>query len=218
MGNVLKLTASQVYGTLSHNVRSGATHKNKDIDITKSDQNIRLSPDWGMSDYDHYKEIIKDYHYMKRKDVVHAVSWVFTAPKDLSKENEIAFFKAVRTFLNERYGADHELQCIIHKDEIHKYADEKTGLRKESRTHMHYMFVPAVADKKHGGEKICCKQVINRKELMQIHKDLQEYINGQGLNCSVYTGITKEQGNKTVDELKKKSSQIKYERERMYSF
>ena len=60
---------------------------------------------------------------------------------------------------------------------------------------------------KHGGEKICANDVLNKKELRNFHPDLQRHLKNDGIDAKVMTGITKAQGgNKTVDELKAERS------------
>lgn len=69
---------------------------------------------------------------------------------------------------------------------------------------MHWLGIPVVPDSRHGGEKICCDSVLNRRELRNFHPDLQKYLREHGVAGTVMTGITKAQGgNRTVRELKK---------------
>lgn len=95
----------------------------------------------------------------------------------------------VYQFLSQRYGEENVVQAIVHFD--------------ESQPHLHFNFIPVAPDLKHGGEKICAAQVLNRKELRSFHPDLQAYLNKNGIYTAVQTGITKRQGgNKSVRLLK----------------
>lgn len=208
MASIEKYAQSAVYAILRHNERTAATHSNPDIDPEKADSNYRLSPDHGCTDYDYFKEKLQDYTCMNRKDVVKMASWVITAPKDLPIAQEPAFFECCHAFLKERYGAENELQAIVHYDEIHTFVNAQTGCLEKSRPHLHYSFIPAITDEK-GKPHICCKKVIDRKELRNFHGDLQRFINqwkdgnGRPLHATVYSGVTRQNGgNITVKELK----------------
>lgn len=52
-------------------------------------------------------------------------------------------------------------------------------------------------------EKLSAKEVINKKELITFHSDLQQYLNHKNIPAKVHTGITKKNGgNMTVEQLK----------------
>ena len=53
-------------------------------------------------------------------------------------------------------------------------------------------------------ERLSARGVINKKDLVTFHRDLQKYLDEKGIPANVYTGITKKQGgNMTVEELKR---------------
>lgn len=220
MASVEKYTQSAVYAMLKHNERTAHSHSNKEIDITKSYQNLRLSEERACTDYDYFKQHLESYKCMNRADVIKMATWIITAPDDLPQEQEYAFFSCCREFLNLRYGANNELQCIVHYDERHSFLDPKTGQIKESRPHMHYSFVPAIVDKK-GDVRICAKKVLTQCELRNFHPDLQKHLNKNCIPGTIYSGVTKQQGgNVSVKELKKSSNSISYNysKERSFDF
>lgn len=52
-------------------------------------------------------------------------------------------------------------------------------------------------------EKLSAKTVINKKELITFHQDLQKYLDKKNIPAKVHTGITKKKGgNMTVEQLK----------------
>lgn len=99
----------------------------------------------------------------------------------------------------ERYGEANCIQSIVHQDE-------------SGQPHLHYCFIPVVPDLKHGGEKICANDVLNREELRSFHPDLQKHLQKNGIDAKVLTGITKAQGgNMSVQQLKR-SRNVELER------
>ena len=69
----------------------------------------------------------------------------------------------------------------------------------------------AAADKKHGGEKICANDVLNKAELRNFHSALQKYLLDHGVQANILTGITKTQGgNRTVRELKQENTKNRW--------
>lgn len=190
MASVEKFSKSAIVNQLRHIERTIQNPSNPDIDKEKSRLNYSLI-DHGMSSYDYYKERLSQCYLYNRDDIKTVFGWVITVPEDVSPDMEDLFFYNTFDFLQERYGEENCIQCVVHKDE-------------SGRSHMHYLSIPVVEDKKHSqGLKICCNDVINRKDLRNFHPDLDRFLKDRGQPCSVYTGITKQQGgNRTVKELK----------------
>lgn len=190
MASVEKFTAHAVVNQLRHNERMIENPSNPDIDLERSNENYSLAPDRGMSSYDYFKERKSELYCYGRDDVKVMAGWVVTAPKDLPASQHEEFFKSCHKFLSDRYGEKNCIQSVIHKDE-------------SGQPHLHYSFIPAVKDIKHGGEKICANDVINPKELRNFHPDLQKHLRSDGIDANIMSGITKAQGgNKSVTELK----------------
>lgn len=200
MASIKKYKIQAVVNILRHNERKILNPANKDIDIKRSDENYSLLPERGMTSYDYFLKRKKECHCYKRQDVNVIAGWVITAPRDLPKEEYNIFFQCTYDFLQERYGKNNCIQAIVHNDE-------------SGQPHLHYIFIPVVPDKKHGGEKICANDVINRTELRNFHPDLQQYLKKKGVNGTVMSGVTKSQGgNRTVKELKKERRfEIRYD-------
>lgn len=195
MASVEKFTAHAVVNQLRHIERRIANPSNKDINLEKKYLNYSLSPDRGMSSYDYFKERKSQLYCYGRDDLKVMAGWIVTAPKDLPSEQYEAFFQTTHNFLIERYGESNCIQSIVHSDE-------------SGQPHLHYCFIPAVPDKKHGGEKICANDVINPKELRNFHPALQRYLKSKGIDANIQTGITKSQGgNKSVREMKEERKQ-----------
>lgn len=190
MASIEKFTEHAVVNELRHIERTIENPSNEDIDTTKFDQNYILAPDRSMSSYDYFKERKAELYCYGRDDVKVMAGWTVTVPADLPKTQHDEFFQCTHDFLVERYGESNCIQSIVHGDE-------------SGQPHLHYYFIPTVPDPKHGGEKICANDVINRQELRNFHPDLQRYLQKNGINARVYTGITKRQGgNRSVRELK----------------
>jgi len=220
MASVEKYTQNAVYSMLRHNERTSATHSNPNIHSDKSKLNYRLSDERECTDYDFFKQQLTHYKCMNRPDIIKMASWIVTAPENLPIEQEREFFECCHAFLKQRYGTNNELQCIVHYDEIHTFIDPKTGQIKESRPHLHYCFIPAITDKK-GDLHICAKKVLTRTDLRNFHTDLQRYLNQNGIQACIYSGITKQNGgNVSVKELKSLSNSFErtYTNERGFEF
>lgn len=195
MASVEKYTKTAVVNELRHNNRAIKNSSNPDIDRSLSFLNYSLTPDREMTEYDYFKQRKSELYCYNRADVVVLAGWVITAPKDLPQTEHKAFFQSSFQFLSNRYGQKNIVQATVHNDE-------------SGQPHLHCLFIPVVPDKKHGGEKICANDVLNRKELRNFHPDLQRHLKKDGINASVMSGITKAQGgNKTVSELKQERDQ-----------
>lgn len=96
--------------------------------------------------------------YLKRKDVNVLCDWVVTMPKDLADEYREPFFKAAYNFFAEKYGHDNVVSAYVHMDEM--------------QPHMHFAFVPVVADRKRDGWKLSAKEAITRVDLQHIHEQM----------------------------------------------
>lgn len=157
---------------------------NQDIDTRKTEQNYNLAPEHNQLDFIHQR--LSEVYCMNRKDVNVMCSWVVTAPEDLKPEQEKQFFQESYAFLESKYGRENVVSSYVHKD-------EKTP-------HMHFCFMPIVADPKRG-QKVSAFECVKRKDLEQFHEALQRHLEEKGISCSVINEATKE-GNKAIKELK----------------
>lgn len=201
MASVKKFTAAAVVNQLRHIERTIANPANRDIDPARECKNYSLAPERGMSSYDYFLQRKSEVYCYKRDDVKVMTGWIVTAPKNLAVEEYNTFFQCTHNFLIARYGEENCIQSIVHNDEC-------------GQPHLHFLFVPVVPDKKHGGEKICANDRINAKELRNFHPDLQRYLKDNGIHAIVKSGITAAKGgNRSVWEMKQERT-YQYQHER----
>ena len=112
-------------------------------------------------------------------------------PKDLPPEYEERFFKAAYNYLANRFGVEggkNIVSAFVHKDEV--------------TPHMHFAFVPVVADKKRDRYKVSAKEAVTVADLRTIHKSMQQALTHElGVPVNLLNGATKF-GNRTVAQLK----------------
>ena len=198
MASVKKFTESAVVNQLRHIERTIAHPENMDIEKDRTVQNYSLLPQREISSYEYYRQRKSELYCYNRADVKVMAGWIVTAPKDLPMSEMEKFFNVTYEFLSERYGEKNSVQAVVHNDE-------------GGQPHIHFLFIPAAADKKHGGEKICANDVLNKAELRNFHSALQKYLLDHGVQANILTGITKTQGgNRTVRELKQENTKNRW--------
>lgn len=194
MASVAKFTDQSVYQHLRHINRAIQHPSNACIDAGRTDDNYYPMSDGADTLHDAwetYKSRKAELHYRNRADVKTMAGWVITAPKGLRDDEQREFFRLSCDFLSERYGRENVVQAVVHMD--------------ETTPHLHFYFIPVVPDTKHGGEKICCNDVLNRYELQHFHGDYQRYLKEHGCSASILNGATAAQGgNLTVEQLKER--------------
>lgn len=194
-----------VYGVLKHNNREILNSSNADIDPERKKLNYSLAPpDRGntlATNKAYYNQRLDEVYHYKRDTLVTCCEWVITAPKELPQSEEKAFFAACYNFFNEQYGEKNVIHCSVHHDEGIK---NDQGTVVYGKPHMHYMFIPIVpCEEKHGfTEKVCCKELMTKNHLLNVHPQLNEYLARNGIHhCDVNSGITGGKS-RTVHELK----------------
>ena len=198
MASVKKFTESAVVNQLRHIERTIAHPENMDIEKDRTVQNYSLLPQREISSYEYYRQRKSELYCYNRADVKVMAGWIVTALKDLPMSEMEKFFNVKYEFLSERYGEKNCVQAVVHNDE-------------GGQPHIHFLFIPAAADKKHGGEKICANDVLNKAELRNFHSALQKYLLDYGVQANILTGITKAQGgNRTVRELKQENTKNRW--------
>lgn len=227
MASIEKYTAGQVSYMLRHNSReSPKPPANIDIDPERSYLNYTLTPERGVTARackTYYNNRLSEVYHMNRADIITAAQWVITAPKDLASDQEERFFYETFNFLNSIYGDKNCIQCVVHYDEGVKGHD---GQIIEGRPHLHYVFLPVVANKKYmkpnkkGNitkkntfrEKICADELINKKHLKEFHPAYQNWLNNAGIKATVHSGVTVGK-NRTVESLKRETREIECQKE-----
>jgi hypothetical protein len=163
---------------------------NQSIDLSKSEFNYNLAPERNMSQGDFVRKRCTEdgVRCMNRKDVNVMCSWIITAPQKLPEGNHKQFFEEAYKFLSNKYGEENVVSAFVHND--------------ETQPHIHFAFVPVIADKKRGGYKVSAKELVNKKDLLTFHKDLTKCIIAVfGYDIGVENGATA-LGNQTVEQLK----------------
>lgn len=189
MASVKKLTHVAVRNLLRHHDREILNNSNKDIDDDRSYNNYELI-NRDVHSWDYYQNRKAELNCYNREDVKTMCEWVVTAPQNMPETYQREFFQKTVEFLNERYGADNCIKATVHMD--------------EAQAHLHYDFIPAAPDLKHGGYKICANDILNRSEMRNFHPQFQKFMDEQGIpGAQVHTGVTAAQGgNRTVKEMK----------------
>lgn len=174
MASVKKFDESAVVNQLRHIERTIQNPENKDICKERTVENYSLAPQRGISSYDYYVERKKELYCYNRKDVKVMAGWIVTVPKNLKESDRERFFQVTYEFLIERYGERNCIQAIVHNDE-------------GGQPHMHFLFIPATSDQKHGGEKICANDVLNKTELRNFHPALQKWLIDHDVQANILT-------------------------------
>lgn len=177
MGHVTKFSAGAMRGMSNHCERKTEKHKNKSIDPTKSYLNYALDNNDNPMNY--FEQRMSEIRINKqREDIKVAASWVITQPRDINQDESRLFFETTHNFLAKRYGEKNVVWSRVHMD--------------ETTPHLHFCFMPVTPDKKHEGqEKLCAKDVLNRKDLNSFHTDLsKEMFRVFGRDIGIETGQT----------------------------
>ena len=162
MAHLKKNTRGSVPGLAVHFERKTDHHSNKEIDVAKTYLNQELISD-GSDMLSRFNERLNDVYCMKRDDVKALATWIVTLPEELSEapyEQQSAFFKATKQFLDDRYGQENVVAAVVHYD--------------ETTPHLHYAFVPVVFDAKKERYKVSAKEVLTRHDLQTFHDDLDQ--------------------------------------------
>lgn len=199
MAHVKKYCASATGHMFNHYGRSEDVEKsgyvirnNENIDLARTHMNYNLAEHQNMAQLDFVHQRLSEVKVQNRKDVNVMCDWVITLPKQeelKSLETEKAFFRAAYDFLEKKYGRENVISAYVHKDEV--------------QPHMHFAFIPVVADQRRGGEKVSAKECITRNDLKSFHEALQANLSRSlGFEVEILNEATKD-GNKTISELKR---------------
>ena len=169
--------------------------KKSNIDADKTYQNYNLAAeDQPLPQFDFLLQRISEVKVQKRKDVIVMCDWAIIAPKTLAEHEYATFFLETYKFMSGRYGKENVISAYVHMD--------------ETQQHMHFSFIPITKDKKKDRYKVCAKEVITKRELQTIHKDMNSYITEVfGRDIGILNGATA-LGNVTVDTLRKNKAKV----------
>lgn len=144
-------------------------HSNSEIDTSLTAQE-NITAVYGLS----YEDACKRYddrleqldengNRNKRKDRVTCISLCVPTPEQLPEEQELKWFDDVINILTERFGADNVIEGYVHRDEKHEYKDVRSGEIKQSRSHLHLLFVP----EREG--QLNAKNIMTRTEMRKLN-------------------------------------------------
>ena len=191
--NIIMHVTKYTKGTLGHML--GHYDRTKDglgenvvSERTRLNYNLAVE-DQPLKQLDFVHKRLGEVRCLKRKDVNVLCDWVITMPKDLADEYREPFFKAAYNFFAEKYGRDNVVSAYVHMDEM--------------QPHMHFAFVPVVADRKRDGWKLSAKEAITRADLQHIHEQMQTQLTQElGVPVNLLNEATIE-GNRSIKELKR---------------
>ena len=192
--HVEKFTRSAVGHMLQHYSRTASNMSNEEIDVERTRFNYNLCQR-DMTDFAYYKQRLAQVKCQNRSDVKTLCSWIITLPKrNFTAKGEEVFFQTAYKELCRRYKEENVISAWVHKDE-------------KGQPHMHFCFIPITLDKKKNIEKVSAKEVLTRKELSQIHKDMDILMEERfKRNVGILNGATVKV-NQSITELKLKTAQ-----------
>lgn len=212
MGLNVRKFNTKTFGNLKLHIdpeaRKTHGHSNKDIDVTKTDDNYSF----GCDTWDECSQKIKQRTadvdekippQRIRKDRVIAVGTCIYIPDQIPKAQEREFFQYAYQCLQEKYGAENVHAGFVHVDEKHEYIDYKTGKIGESKNHMHVYMSPYTEKKGINGASFVTRNTLrelqfymDKKVMERFGVHMLEYPNGNS------PAITSDW---SVEELKKNS-------------
>lgn len=92
----------------------------------------------------------------------------------MKNHKSITFFNHVYDFFCNRYGADNIIDMIVHRDEGINNNGERVG-----EDHATLYIVPECISRKNGKPTISAASMWDRKELLSMHRDLDQYMEQQ---------------------------------------
>ncbi|SHI96994.1 hypothetical protein SAMN02745229_03912 [Butyrivibrio fibrisolvens DSM 3071] len=210
MAEITKFSASEVAYHIKHDLREipdGKDYGNESINRSLSGNNYSLLKGRCQTAEEankYRKELEKEIHQYKRKNLVHAVEVVVQCPADCPPEQKDAFFNVTYEHICSTLPMGERCVFVaeVHVDERVKDHEGKIILDEYgnplSKDHLHVMYVPAVPDTKHDGYqyKLCADQLTKRARLKEFHPALQKALDDAGIKATVYR--KKEGDGKTI--------------------
>lgn len=210
MASIKKYTFHSVGRLLLHNNRisnDGVIHSNEEIDSERTKYNYHLKKGNANS----VRERVDELFHIKNKQMVVMAEMIVSLPQDVKEEDENYFFRSVYDFCCEDFGEKNIINAVVHKD--------------ETQPHIHIDFIPVLqgefemkssrgkkciekweetyGEKPH--ERICSKELLNRKYLLNFHSRLSKYVEKDlGYKTEILNGATVN-GNKTILKLKEET-------------
>lgn len=190
---IIKWKEGEVMPHIKHNLRSYSPGHNygeaSSVDASLSGENYslldRCETAKGANEY--RKKLEEKIHIYNRKNMVKCIELVVQQPEDCRTDQEAeAFFKGIHDCICSMLPMGEECVFVseVHRDEM-KLDSEGNRLSKD---HLHMMFVPGVrTDKYEGYEyKLCADNLTKRKQLLQLHPNVQKYLDDHGIKGTVW--------------------------------
>lgn len=173
------------------------THSNKEIDLSKTYQNVSLTK----LDYrgickkfdNRIKYLDETTNTNKRKDRVLCFGLNIPAPEEMKIEDTKDFFKDVIKIMVNRFGSANIVSADIHYDEIHDYYDPVEDRVRTSTPHMQSYVIPEINGVLDG------KKFSSKKNMVSLNKEIDKLCQ-EKYHCQFMTG--KKPRKRTVEELK----------------
>lgn len=217
MAHILKFKKQAISSLFRHNNRTtgeNVVHSNETIDSTRTMQNYFLKKGSAKSLDKRLDEV---FHLGSASEIVMCEVCI-TLPKDVSPNDELAFFCSVYDFYCNDFGEQNIINAVIHKDETtpHLHLDivpivtgeveyDSRGKRQLAKWKEQHADRLAELMDEYGRpvvERLCCKELINREYLRSMHTRLSDFIKHElGYECSVLNGATAH-GNRSVQQIK----------------
>lgn len=165
-----KMKSSNLQGLEKHNERENKSYKNKEIDHSKSKENLSLMKD-DRPYLERVESIINENYtrnYKIRTDQVKCNSFIIGASpeymKSLNRNEQIQYFKDAKDYFVEKY--EHVAYAKIHFD--------------ESNPHLHLGVVPLVKDHEKGYTTLSSKRLFDRQSLRDLQSEFPKYLKEKG--------------------------------------
>lgn len=165
---IAKIKASGVTGIQIHDRREkdGVSHTNKDIDWTKTKENIDL-----LVQRERYRTVVSNrITELKLKKAIRSDATVICQClitsdiaffEKMSRDEQIEYFKKSLGFIKKRYGEKNLVSATIHYD--------------EQTPHMHVNFVPVTED-----GRLSARDLFSPKQLRNLQDDYNRFVRENG--------------------------------------
>lgn len=173
--HVEKFKASALGHMLRHYDRSGtANREEKNIDPGKSYLNYNLAPGRNMTQIEYLHKRMQNVKVAKRRDdIVMMYDVIIALPKGFEGDQKLFFKVAYDDLCRKAGGEANVISAYVHYDEP------------AAQPHLHFAAIPITRD-----ERLCAKEVVSRKFLKSLHKDMQADLNEAGLDCQIVSDVT----------------------------
>lgn len=179
--------------------RKEAEHSNKDIDVTKTDQNVTIGGSFSEI-VTRLKERVAELDAKNppkriRSDRKTALLLEVKVPQQITDAGKAEeFCRAAFSEIEKNLGKGNAVGAFVHLDEVHDYYDARTGTIKTSLVHMHVVAVPVA------NGRVNAKECQTRARMKSMNTAIDKLC-AERYNCRYLTGDEQECG-VSVEKLK----------------